>query len=72
MIGSGVAGIELMIDGFLKKGNEWTDGWIDRRMDRWTDARTSKKYKKKKRKKNYPFLLSQKRVIINRCNKKFF
>ena len=29
MIGSGVGGIELVIDGFSKKGNGPTDGWTD-------------------------------------------
>ena len=29
MIGSGVGGIELMIDGFSKKGNKWTDRTTD-------------------------------------------
>ena len=29
MIGSGVGGIELMIDGFSKKGNGGTDGRTD-------------------------------------------
>ena len=29
MIGSGVREIELVIDGFLKKGNGPTDGWMD-------------------------------------------
>ena len=33
MIGSGVGGIELMIDGFLKKGNGGTDGRTDGRTD---------------------------------------
>ena len=37
MIGSGVGGIELVIDGFLKKGNGRTDGRMDRRTDRRTD-----------------------------------
>ena len=33
MIGSGVGGIELVTDGFSKKGNGGTDG----RTDGWTD-----------------------------------
>ena len=36
MIGSGVGGIELVIDGFSKKGNGPTDGRMDRRTDRQT------------------------------------
>ena len=42
MIGSGVGGIELVIDGFLKKGNGGTDGRTDGRTDRpsYRDART--------------------------------
>ena len=36
MIGSGVGGIELMIDGFSKKGN----GRMDRPIDGWTDRST--------------------------------
>ena len=38
MIGSGVGGIELVVDGFLKKGNGQTDGPTDRPSYR--DART--------------------------------
>ena len=38
MIGSGVGGIELVIDGFSKKGNEGTDRQTDRPSYR--DART--------------------------------
>ena len=37
MIGSGAGGIELVIDGFLKKGNGWMDGWTDGGTDGWTD-----------------------------------
>ena len=37
MIGSGVGGIELMIDGFSKKGNGPTDRRTDGRMDGRTD-----------------------------------
>ena len=33
MIESGAGGIELMIDGFLKKGNGGTDGRMDGRTD---------------------------------------
>ena len=33
MIGSGVGGIELMIDGFSKKGNGRTDRRTNRRTD---------------------------------------
>ena len=33
MIGSGVGGIEFVIDGFSKKGNGWMDGRTDRRTD---------------------------------------
>ena len=42
MIGSGVGGIELIIDGFLKKGNGWTDQPTNRRTDRpsYRDVRT--------------------------------
>ena len=40
MIGSGVGGIELVIDGFSKKGNGPTDGPTDGRMDGRTDGRT--------------------------------
>ena len=33
MIGSGVGGIELVIDGFSKKGNGGTDGRMDGQTD---------------------------------------
>ena len=33
MIGRGLGGVELVTDGFLKKGNGRTDGRTDRRTD---------------------------------------